>query len=151
MVLACGIWSDFLYSYILDNIRIGGQTWPGTTTALAERSSILDSVRFAGDREFTWAEAPRMLVELGGSIFGFNEFFLWLVGFGGCALLLFPCFTKWHRRCATFAAAVLFFAILAAMAPGRAFIHYLQKHLSTSNRKTLQQFLRASLKLIARI
>ena len=126
MVLACGIWSDFLYSYILDNIRIGGQTWPGTATDLAERSSILDSVRFAGDREFTWAEAPRMLVELGGSIFGFNEFFLWLVGFGGCALLLFPCFTKWHRRCATFAAAVLFFAILAAMAPGRAFIHYLQ-------------------------
>src|SRR5439155_15541324 len=56
MVLAWGLWSDFLYSYILDNIRVrfgGGQFTPRTF-------SNLDSIHFAGGREFTWAEAPRM-------------------------------------------------------------------------------------------
>ena len=120
MVLACGIWADFIYSYILDNIRFGGgQFTPRTFIKL-------DSITFAGGREFTWAEMPRMLIELGGSIFGFNEFFLWVVGFGACGLLLFPWFSGWHRRCAILSAAVLLVAVLAAMAPGRAFIHYLQ-------------------------
>jgi hypothetical protein len=120
MVMACGLWSDFIYSYILDNIRFGsGQLTPRTFINL-------DSIHFAGGREFTWTEAPRMLIELGGSIFGFNEFFLWLVVVGACGLLLFPWFTRWHRRCAMLSAAMLFFAALAAMAPGRAFIHYLQ-------------------------
>jgi hypothetical protein len=120
MVLACGIWADFIYSYILDNIRLGGGQF-------SPRTFInLDSIGLAGGREFTWAEAPRMLIELGGSIFGFNEFFLWIVAFGACGLLLFRWFTGWHRRCAVLSAAVLFVAVLAAMAPGRAFIHYLQ-------------------------
>src|SRR6266480_1495969 len=124
MVLVCGIWSDFLHSYVLDNIRFGSSSAPTETSVNA--GHLLNNVRFAGDREFTWAEAPRMLIELGGSIFGFNEFFLWLVAFGAGGLLFLPCFTQWHRRCAAFAAAVLLVAILAALAPGRAFIHYLQ-------------------------
>src|SRR5256885_6865729 len=120
MVLACGIWTDFIYSYILDNIRFGGGHFTPRTFI------NLNSVGLAGGREFTWAEAPRMLIELGGSIFGFNEFFLWLVGFGACGLLFFPWFTRWHRRCSALSAAVVFVAVLAAMAPGRTFIHYLQ-------------------------
>ena len=123
MVLVCGIWSDFLHSYVLDNIRFGSSSASETSV---NAGHLLNNVRFAGDREFTWAEAPRILIELGGSIFGFNEFFLWLVAFGAGGLLLLPFFTQWHRRCAAFAAAVLFVAILAALAPGRAFIHYLQ-------------------------
>jgi hypothetical protein len=120
MVLACGLWADFLYSYILDNIRFGGGQFTPRTFI------HLDSITFAGSREFTWAEAPRMVIELGGSIFGFNEFFLWVVAFGACGLLLFPWFSGWHRRCAILSAAVLLVAVLAAMAPGRTFIHYLQ-------------------------
>ncbi len=124
MVLAFGIWSDFLYSYILDNIRVGrpfGDVVPSDNAV-----PLLNSVRFAGGREFTWAETPRMFIELGGSIFGFNEFVLWVIAFGTGGLFFLPWFTAWHRRCAAFAVAALLIAILAAMAPGRAFIHYLQ-------------------------
>ena len=121
-VLIFGIWSDFLYSYILDNVRIGG----GGAMPDPTRSAGQLSVSFAGGREFTWAEMPRMVFELGGSVFGFNEFFLWLLGFGLCGSLLIPWFTAWHRRCIGLGAVIVLVAILAAMAPGRTFIHYLQ-------------------------
>lgn len=124
MVLAFGIWTDFLYSYILDNVRLGGtSSGPATSRNVGE---LLTNVSFAGSREFRWGEMPRMLVELGGSIFGFNEFFLWVTGFGAAGLFFVPWFSAWHRRCVAVAAAVLLIAILAAMAPGRMFIHYLQ-------------------------
>src|SRR5207237_8087998 len=123
MVLVCGIWSDFLHSYVLDNIRFGSSSAPTETSVNA--GHLLNNVCFAGDREFTWAEASRMLIELGGWFFGFNEFFLWLVAFGGCGLLFLPCFTQWDRLFAAFPTALLLVAVLAGLSPGLAFIPFL--------------------------
>jgi hypothetical protein len=107
-VLASGIWSDFFRCYILDNIRYASTN------------------KFPTEEVFTWSEAPRMLVELGKRADGFNSFFLWLLGFGMCGLLIFPWLTRWHRRVAGFAIVLVLAAIWAAMAPGRPYMHYLQ-------------------------
>lgn len=107
-VLVCGAWSDFFRSYILDNIRYVGRN------------------SFPPDRSFTLIDTPRMLVELGAGVGGFNSFFLWMVGLGASGLLTLRWFTSWHRRCAAFATAVLLLAVFAAMAPGRPYMHYLQ-------------------------
>jgi hypothetical protein len=107
-VLCFGIWPDFFHSYILDNIRYAGAN------------------RFPAERAFSWMDAPRMLIELSGSAENFNPFFWWMIGFGGCGLLLIAFFTKWHRRCVGLAAAASVAAICAALAPGRLYLHYLQ-------------------------
>lgn len=108
IVLCSGIWSDFFNSYILDNIRYAGAN------------------KFPPDRSFDWAEAPRMLIELGGFAQNFNLFALWIVGFGIVGCFLFPKWTKWHRSIVVFAAIALIVASCAAMAPGRPYLHYLQ-------------------------
>jgi len=108
IVLATGIWSDFFSCYILDNLQYAAAN------------------RFPSDRSFTLIDGPRMLLELGDSVGGFNQFTLWMAGFGGCGLLLLPRFTPWQRRCAVVAAALLVAAALAAIAPGRPYLHYLQ-------------------------
>lgn len=107
-VLASGVWSEFFRGYILNNIQQVGAN------------------KFPPDRSFAWTEGPRTLVDLGGSIFGFNEFFLWLVAFGVCGLLFAWWFTRWHRRWAAFAILMLLAAAFAAIARGRPYLHYLQ-------------------------
>src|SRR5438045_4079865 len=67
-----------------------------------------------------------MLIELGSYAQNFNPFVLWVAGFGLCGSLLFPWFTKWHRRSVLFAAVATVVACCAAMAPGRPYMHYLQ-------------------------
>src|SRR5207248_2346772 len=108
LVLWCGTWSDFFNSYILDNIRYAGAN------------------KFPPDRSFSWDDAPLMLIELGSYAQNFNPFVLWVAGFGLCGSLLFPWFTKWHRRSVLFAAVATVVACCAAMAPGRPYMHYLQ-------------------------
>jgi hypothetical protein len=107
-VLVFGAWPDFFRSYILDNIHYVGRN------------------SFPPDRSFTWLDTPRMLVELGANIGGFNSFFLSMVGLGASGLLTLRWFTNWHRRCTALATAVLLLAIFAAMTPGRPYMHYLQ-------------------------
>jgi hypothetical protein len=107
-VLVFGAWPDFFRSYILDNIR------------------YVSLNSFPPDRSFTWVDAPHMLVELGANIGGFNSFFWWIVGFGVSGALTLRWFTRWHRRCAAFAATILLLSIFAAMTPGRPYLHYLQ-------------------------
>ena len=108
IVLIGGIWSDFLNSYILDNLRYAG------------------SNKFPPERIFSWVEAPRMLITLGGYAQNFNYFVLWVTGFGLCGCLLFPFFAKWRRRWIIFAAVATIAACWAATAPGRPYMHYLQ-------------------------
>lgn len=108
MVLIFGAWPDFFRSYILDSVRYVGRN------------------NFPPDRSFTLIDAPRMLIELGSNVGGFNSFFLWMVGLGVSGLLTVRWFSSWHRRWAVFATVVLLLAIFAAMAPGRPYLHYLQ-------------------------
>lgn len=108
LVVAFGIWQDFFSCYVLDNLRYAAAN------------------QFPPDRSITWQAAPAMLFELGGSVGGFNEFAVWMTLFGACGLFFLSRFTRWHRRCALVSAALLVIAAIAAMAPGRPYLHYLQ-------------------------
>jgi hypothetical protein len=100
--IACsGIWQDFLSSYVMDNMR------------------------YAEARNFTWAQVPAKFLELCDLGPGSRPFFLGLVP-AAFVLIALPCFSRWHRRAAVFAAGLALSSAYAAMAPGRMFPHYLQ-------------------------
>ena len=106
--LVFGVWGVFFGCYILDNLRnAGGNLFPP-------------------DRSFGWTEAPRMLLELGRAIAGFNEFTLWMAGFGAFGLLFVRRFSRSNRRFAIASLAILLSSVFAAMARGRPYLHYLQ-------------------------
>ena len=106
--LVFGVWQVFFGCYILDNLRYAGGNL------------------FPPDRSFGWTEAPRMLLELGRAIAGFNEFALWMAGFGAFGLLFVRRFSRSNRRFAIASLAILLSTVFAAMARGRPYLHYLQ-------------------------
>jgi hypothetical protein len=97
-----GTWDDFCEGYILDNIR------------------------YAGDRWFSWAQTPGKLKELCELAPGAQAFLLWTLVAAALGLIAQPFFGRQHRRCAVFALGLTVASAYAAMAPGRMFQHYLQ-------------------------
>ena len=106
--LVFGVWQVFFGCYIFDNLRYAGGNL------------------FPPDRSFGWTEAPRMLIELGGAIAGFNEFALWMAGFGAFGLLFVRRFSRSNHRFSIASLAILLSSVFAAMARGRPYLHYLQ-------------------------
>jgi hypothetical protein len=99
---ASGTWQDFYESYILDNIR------------------------YAGARTFSWAETPAALGRMSDLGRGSRAFLAWILPSSMVALLAFPLFSRTQRRSAAFAAGLAIASVYAVMAPGRLFPHYLQ-------------------------
>jgi|CZKI01.1.fsa_nt_gi hypothetical protein len=99
---ASGTWRDFYESYILDNIR------------------------YAGARTFSWAQAPAALERMSELGWGSRTFFAWLLASSMVALLASPLFSPTQRRSAAFAAGLTVASAWAVAAPGRLFPHYLQ-------------------------
>jgi len=97
-----GIWGDFSAGYIRDNIR------------------------YAGDRWFSWAQAPAKLKELCEQAPGGQAFLLGASVAAVLALIAIPFLGRPHRRCVAFALGLSVASAYAAMAPGRMFQHYLQ-------------------------
>jgi hypothetical protein len=97
-----GIWGDFYESYVLDNLRYAGARW------------------------FSWAETPARFWELCGREPGGKLFLIWAMVFACLALLAFPFLSRTQRRCTVFALGLAASSACAAMAPGRMFQHYLQ-------------------------
>ena len=101
-VVASGTWQDFFESYILDNVR------------------------YAGARTFSWAQTPAALGRMFAVGQGSGPFLVWTTASSMAALLAFPLFSRRERRCAVFAAGLAVASAFAAMVPGRIFPHYLQ-------------------------
>jgi hypothetical protein len=97
-----GLWPDFYESYLLDNLR------------------------YAGSRSYSWAETPGRFFDLCAPVPDFGPYFLWLSCALVCALFAWRWIDRWHRRWAVFAVGLVLASIYAAMAPGRPFPHYLQ-------------------------
>lgn len=101
-VRARGLWPDFFASYILDNFL------------------------YAGARNYSWAETPAKFLGLCAPVPDFGPYFLWVSCTVVFAALAWPWISRWHRRWAVFAVGLTLASLVAAMAPGRPFQHYLQ-------------------------
>jgi hypothetical protein len=101
-VICGGAWRDFYGSYVLENLRYAGARW------------------------FSWDQMPSRLYELSGMAPGSKPFLFWSAALSTLGLIAFLKFSRTNRNHAAFALGLTAVAVLAAMAPGRMFPHYLQ-------------------------
>ena len=97
-----GAWGEFYESYILENLRYAGARW------------------------FSWKDTPAKLYELCAMAPGSQPFLVWAGALSLFGLLALPTFRPAHRRAAGFAVGMVIAAAFSTMAPGRMFPHYLQ-------------------------